>query len=145
MRRFAYRVPEDYFLDREIRLSVRGDLERIEAALTEERTRPGAVAIFSCSGTGFYEEIELPRRVRDRIVMHATPWVRPSPASAASQSPSPSRWPHARLGRRRQELRPRWGTSFWPAGTGRRSPWSPWRHPWSWQVPSGYWRGRSVG
>ncbi|HKX14584.1 MAG TPA: hypothetical protein VJN19_05285 [Propionibacteriaceae bacterium] len=70
-------MTKDDSLDREARLSLRGDLERIEAELSQERTKPGAVAIFSCSSSGFYEEIELPRRVRDRVVVDATPWVRP--------------------------------------------------------------------
>ena len=70
-------MTKDDSLDREARLSLRGDLERIEAELSQERTKPGAVAIFSCSSIGFYEEIELPRRVRDRVVVDATPWVRP--------------------------------------------------------------------
>lgn len=67
----------DHFLDREVRLSIRGDVESIEDRMKEERLKPGSVAIFSCSGSGFYEEIELPRRVRDRIAVDATPWVRP--------------------------------------------------------------------
>jgi peptide chain release factor subunit 1 len=70
-------MTKDHSLDREVRLSLRGDVERIEAELTQERPKPGALAVFSCSGKGFYEEIELPRRVRDRIVVDATPWVRP--------------------------------------------------------------------
>jgi Bacterial archaeo-eukaryotic release factor family 10 len=70
-------MAKDHSLDREVRLSVRGDVERIETELTQERPKPGAVAVFSCSGKDFYEEIELPRRVRDRIMVDATPWVRP--------------------------------------------------------------------
>jgi len=70
-------MTKDPSLDREARLSVRGDVERIEEELGEVRLKRGAVAIFSCSGNGFYEEIELPRRVRDRIAVDATPWVRP--------------------------------------------------------------------
>jgi peptide subunit release factor 1 (eRF1) len=72
-------MTKDDSLDREARLSVRGDLERIEGELDEDRPGPttGALAIFSCSGRGFYEEVELPRPVRDRIVVDATPWVRP--------------------------------------------------------------------
>ena len=70
-------MAKDHTLDREVRLSVRGDVERIETELTQERPKPGAVAVFSCSGKDFYEEIELPRRVRDRIMVDATPWVRP--------------------------------------------------------------------
>jgi peptide subunit release factor 1 (eRF1) len=70
-------MAKDHSVDHEARLSVRGDIERIELQLAEERQKPGAIAIFSCSGVGFYEEIELPRRVRDRIVVDTTPWVRP--------------------------------------------------------------------
>src|SRR5215207_8777768 len=81
-------MAKDNSLDREARLSVRGDIERIELQLTEERPKPGAIAIFSCSGVGFYEEIELPRRVRDRIVVDATPWVRPMLAVLDEYHPS---------------------------------------------------------
>jgi peptide chain release factor subunit 1 len=70
-------MTKDASLSREARLSLRGDLERIETEMVEARPNPGAVAIFSCSGRDFYEEIELPRRVRDRIQVDATPWVRP--------------------------------------------------------------------
>jgi peptide chain release factor subunit 1 len=70
-------MTNDHSIDRETRFSLRGDLELIEAELSQERPMPGAVAIFSCSGNGFFEEIELPRRVRDRVVVDATPWVRP--------------------------------------------------------------------
>jgi len=70
-------MAKDSALGREARLSVRGDVERIEAEMAEDRPNPGAIAIFSCSGRRFYEEVELPRRVRDRIAVDATPWVRP--------------------------------------------------------------------
>jgi peptide subunit release factor 1 (eRF1) len=70
-------MTEDSSLGREARLSLRDDLERIEAELRDEPVKPGAVAIFSCSGRGLYEQIELPRRVRDRVMVDATPWVRP--------------------------------------------------------------------
>jgi peptide chain release factor subunit 1 len=64
-------------MDREIRLSVRGDVERIEErARGQEDWRPGGIAIFSCSGRGIYEEVELPREIRDRIVLDTSPWVR---------------------------------------------------------------------
>jgi hypothetical protein len=71
---------KDSDLSREAKLSVRDDLERIEADLVAERPNPGAVAIFSCSGRDFYERIQLPRKVRDRIVVDETPWVRPMTA-----------------------------------------------------------------
>jgi peptide subunit release factor 1 (eRF1) len=70
-------MTKDTSLGREARLSLREDLERIETELAEDRPNPGAVGIFSCSGRKFYEEVELPRRVRDRIQVDATPWVRP--------------------------------------------------------------------
>src|SRR5687767_850025 len=70
-------LTKDASLDREARRSLRADVERIEAELAEGRPNTGAVAVFSCSGRGFYEEIPLPRRVRDRIQVDATPWVRP--------------------------------------------------------------------
>jgi hypothetical protein len=64
-------------LDRNARLSLRGDVERIVEAATEEHLQPQAVAFFSCSGRGLFEDVELPRAVRDRHVVDATPWVRP--------------------------------------------------------------------
>jgi peptide chain release factor subunit 1 len=71
-------MTKDQSLDRDVRLSVRADIERIEVETANERRPTGrAFAIFSCSGRDFYEEIELPRPVRDRIVVDATPWVRP--------------------------------------------------------------------
>jgi hypothetical protein len=71
---------KDQSLDRKVRLSVRGDIERIETETVREGRSSGealALAIFSCSGWDFYEELGLPRSVRDRIVVDATPWVRP--------------------------------------------------------------------
>jgi peptide chain release factor subunit 1 len=35
------------------------------------------VALFACSGRGEFEEVELPRRVRDRSMIDKTAWVRP--------------------------------------------------------------------
>lgn len=67
----------DVSLRRAARMSVRTDLERIEAALDQGRWRPGAIAIFACAGRGLFEEIALPRSVRDRIMVDAAPWVRP--------------------------------------------------------------------
>ena len=59
------------------RLSVRADIQRIKEALAEERWRPAGVAIFACSGRGLYEEVPLPRPVRDQVIVGATPYVRP--------------------------------------------------------------------
>jgi peptide chain release factor subunit 1 len=70
-------LTKDPDLDREARLSLRGDVERIMEAVAEEYLRPQAVAFFSCSGRGLFEVVELPRPVRDSLVVDATPWVRP--------------------------------------------------------------------
>jgi hypothetical protein len=68
---------KDPAFNREARLSLRGDVARIEEAATEEHLHPQAVAFFSCSGRGVFEDVELPRPVRDRHVVDATAWVRP--------------------------------------------------------------------
>jgi Bacterial archaeo-eukaryotic release factor family 10 len=68
---------QDHALEHDARLSIRGDLERIIEASTEERWKQGTTAVFSCSGRDFFEEVSLPRTVRDRIVVDTTPWVRP--------------------------------------------------------------------
>jgi hypothetical protein len=70
-------LAEDRSLEREARLSVRGDIERITDTVEHERWTPGAVAFFSCSGAGLFEEVDLPRTVRDRVIVDATPLVRP--------------------------------------------------------------------
>jgi hypothetical protein len=56
---------------------VRTDIERIKDTLGSERWRPGTIAIFCCSGRDLYEEIPLPRRVREQVMVDATPLVRP--------------------------------------------------------------------
>lgn len=71
------RAAEDGGLDRPARQSLRRDAERIEEAAARELWRPPALAVFSCSGRCFFEEVPLPRRLRDRVVIDATPWVRP--------------------------------------------------------------------
>jgi len=70
-------LAKDSSLAHETRLSVRGDLERIEAAADQERWRPGGMAVFSCTGAGLFEEVPLPRAVRDRSAVDLTPYVRP--------------------------------------------------------------------
>ncbi|RCG29073.1 hypothetical protein DQ384_22305 [Sphaerisporangium album] len=70
-------VTDDESLGRRARLSIRGDIERMEAMEGLERVESGAVAIFSCSEGGFFERVDLPRAVRCRVVIDATPWVRP--------------------------------------------------------------------
>ena len=70
-------LAKDRALDHRYRLAVRGDIERIKDALDSERWPPGTIAIFSCSGRGLYEEIPLPRRVREQVMVDATPLARP--------------------------------------------------------------------
>jgi peptide chain release factor subunit 1 len=70
-------LAKDQTLEHQSRLSVRADVERIKAAVDSNRWTPGAVAIFSCSGRGLYEEIPLPRRVREQVIVDATPFARP--------------------------------------------------------------------
>ena len=57
---------KDHTLGHQARLSVRGDIERIRDALDRGGWPPGSVAIFSCSGRGLYEEVPLPRQVRNK-------------------------------------------------------------------------------
>jgi peptide subunit release factor 1 (eRF1) len=70
-------LAKDRALDHRCRLSVRGDIERIKDALGSERWPPGTIAIFCCSGRDLYEEIPLPRRVREQVMVDATPLARP--------------------------------------------------------------------
>ena len=70
-------LAKDRDLDHRYRLSVRTDIERIKDALGSERWGPGTIAILSCSGRDLYEEIPLPRRVRQQVMVDAIPLVRP--------------------------------------------------------------------
>jgi peptide chain release factor subunit 1 len=70
-------LAKDHDLDHRSRLSVRTDIERIKEALGSERWPPGTVAIFSCSGRDLYEEIPMPRRMREQVMVDATPLARP--------------------------------------------------------------------
>jgi peptide chain release factor subunit 1 len=64
-------------LGHEARMSLRTDIERMEKALAEEHWPPGAIAILSCARRDLYEEVPLPRRVRDRVIVDATSFARP--------------------------------------------------------------------
>jgi peptide chain release factor subunit 1 len=67
----------DHSVERNARLSVRSDVSRIEEYLEGwQEWRPGGLAFFCCSGHDFFEAVELPRAVHDRIVLDETPWVR---------------------------------------------------------------------
>jgi peptide chain release factor subunit 1 len=70
-------MAHDKSIDRDARLSLRGDLERIEQTFQEEEPPAGAVALFSCSRRDIYEVVNLPRPVRERAVVDETPFVRP--------------------------------------------------------------------
>jgi peptide chain release factor subunit 1 len=69
-------MSEDRALGHDALMSIRGDIDRITGVAAEQRWSPGAVALFSCSGRGFFEEVQLPRGVRDRVMVDETPWVR---------------------------------------------------------------------
>ena len=69
--------------EREWRMSLRADINRIRTAVGEERWPPAAIAIFACSGRGLYSEVSLPVHVPDRVTVDATPWTRPMLAMLA--------------------------------------------------------------
>lgn len=70
-------LAKDQTLEHQSRLSVRADIERIKEGVDSNRWPPGAVAIFSCSGRDLYEEVPLPRGVREQVIVDATPFARP--------------------------------------------------------------------
>jgi peptide chain release factor subunit 1 len=70
-------VGEDRSLDHDARMSLRQDIDQIEAVVRHARFRPGTLAIFSCSRAGLLEAVSLPRALRDRIMVDETPWTRP--------------------------------------------------------------------
>jgi peptide subunit release factor 1 (eRF1) len=70
-------LARDRDFDHRHRISVRADIKRIKDAMGSERWPPGTIAIFSCSGRDLYEEIPLPRRVREQVMVDATPLARP--------------------------------------------------------------------
>ena len=70
-------LAEDRAVDHRYRLAVRGDIERIKDALGSERWPPGTIAIFCCSGRDLHQEIPLPRRVREQVMVDAAPLARP--------------------------------------------------------------------
>src|SRR5438270_10026719 len=65
-------------LDHRSRQSLRSDIGRVlELEGRGEEHAGQTVAVFACGCAGLYEEIVLPRRVRDRAVLGATPYLRP--------------------------------------------------------------------
>lgn len=73
----ARQMALDERLSHEARMSLRHDLGRIERAAAAEWWSPPAVAVFACGGAGLYEEVQLPRRVRNRLVIDRDAWLRP--------------------------------------------------------------------
>jgi len=60
------------------RESLRHDLDRVVDVANRARELKGrGIGIFACEHAGLYEEIVMPRRVRDRAVVDATPYLRP--------------------------------------------------------------------
>ena len=70
-------LTENGTLGHAARVSLRADIERVEEASQQDGWKPGTMAVFACSGAGFYEEVALGRTVRDRAVADATPFTRP--------------------------------------------------------------------
>jgi peptide chain release factor subunit 1 len=70
-------LAEDENLDREARLSIRDDIEKLRRAVLEEHWKPHGIALFSSSARDVFEAVELPSEPQDRILVDATPWVRP--------------------------------------------------------------------
>jgi peptide chain release factor subunit 1 len=66
--------------DRQHARSVHGDAKQMWDFVNEEFDRKGGVrgvALFGCSGTGLWEEMPLPARVPERIVIGARPYLLP--------------------------------------------------------------------
>lgn len=70
-------ISEDHRLSHRAKMSIRGDVDRIIEVVGQQQWPPGAVALFSCTGRQFFEQVSLPREVRDRVVVDETAWVRP--------------------------------------------------------------------
>ncbi|MGY1947902.1 baeRF10 domain-containing protein [Nocardia asiatica] len=70
-------VVKDRSSDHAARLSVRDDLERMRATVQSDNWQPGAVAMFACGDKDVFEAVQLPRAVRDRVVVDAVAWTRP--------------------------------------------------------------------
>jgi peptide subunit release factor 1 (eRF1) len=68
---------KDPDLDHQVRVSLRGDIERIDELIKNDPPQEKAAAIFACGGAGLFEFVPLPRPVRTRVVVGSTPYVRP--------------------------------------------------------------------
>jgi nucleotide-binding universal stress UspA family protein len=67
----------DHELDHAVRLSLRGDIDRIGELVENASFKAGTLAVFSCSGAGLFEVVGLPRPLRERITIDATAATRP--------------------------------------------------------------------
>jgi len=70
-------VAEDQSLERTARMSIREDIERLRRAVTEEHWKPPGIGLFASSARDLFAEVALPTEPRDRVLVDATPWVRP--------------------------------------------------------------------
>jgi peptide subunit release factor 1 (eRF1) len=70
-------LAKDGSTEHERRLSLRADIQRIKESLGDQVWQPKAMAVFSCSGNDLFEEVVLPDRVRDQIVVDEAAFVRP--------------------------------------------------------------------
>lgn len=68
---------EDRGREHEERMSLRGDVEALQAVVEGAVNVPETLAVASCSGAAVLEVVRLPRTVRDRIVVDDTPLTRP--------------------------------------------------------------------
>ena len=70
--------PDADDVDHYAKQSLRADIDKVLAAATHGREFLGrGLAIFACDRHGLYEEVAMPRSVRDRAVVDATPYIRP--------------------------------------------------------------------
>ena len=68
---------KDRALAHAVRVSLRGDINRIDEVIKNDPPQEKAIAIFACSGAGLFELVPLPRTVRARVEVAPTPYVRP--------------------------------------------------------------------
>lgn len=69
---------ESQTLSHEGNESLRHDVERLLALGARARELHGhGIAVFACEQEGLYEEVAVPRRVRDRVELDETPYLRP--------------------------------------------------------------------
>ena len=70
-------MAEDRQLGRDAMLSIRGDIERIDEVVGEERWSPGLGRAVLLQRSRLFEEVPLTRAVRERVLVDETAWVRP--------------------------------------------------------------------